>query len=54
VRTLLLKFGKYDVAFTKGVGGVFEIRKSEKLVFSKQILGRFPLEEEVRAIAGQE
>ena len=33
-------------------GGVFEVRKNEKLVFSKKELGRFPESNEIQDIVG--
>jgi len=40
-----------DVELVKGHGGVFEISRDGKLVFSKKQLGRFPSDEEIDALA---
>jgi selenoprotein W-related protein len=39
------------VELIKGSGGVFEIARDGKLVFSKKKLGRFPTDEELDALA---
>ena len=51
MRSLLLEFEKIKVTFVEGTGGVFEISKPDKLVFSKKLHGRFPTDAEVRSIA---
>ncbi len=33
---------KNDVALIKSSGGVFEVRRDGKMIFSKKNLGRFP------------
>jgi selenoprotein W-related protein len=40
-----------DVELVKSSGGVFEISRDGKLLFSKKKLGRFPTDEEVDALA---
>jgi selT/selW/selH-like putative selenoprotein len=50
VRSLLLEYQKIEVILIEGDGGVFEISKSDKTVFSKKLSGRFPTETEVRAM----
>lgn len=39
-----------DVELVKGSGGVFEISRDGKLLFSKKQLGRFPTDEEIDAL----
>lgn len=39
-----------DVELVKGKGGVFEISRDGKLLFSKKQLGRFPTDEEIDAL----
>ena len=39
-----------DVALVKGKGGVFEVSRDGKLLFSKKQLGRFPTDEEIDAL----
>lgn len=40
-----------EVELVKGKGGVFEISRDGKLLFSKKKLGRFPTDEEIDALA---
>ena len=51
VRSLLLEYEKIEVILLEGAGGVFEISKPDKMIFSKKLSGRFPTETEVRAMA---
>lgn len=39
-----------DVELVKGKGGVFEVSRDGKLLFSKKQLGRFPTDEEIDAL----
>ena len=50
VRAQLLKTEKCEVTLTEGAGGIFEIKNSEQLVFSKKAQGRFPTEDEIQTI----
>ena len=51
MRSLLLEYEKIEVILLEGAGGVFEISKLDKMIFSKKLSGRFPTETEVRAMA---
>ena len=51
MRSLLLEYEKIEVILLEGAGGVFEISKPDKMIFSKKLSGRFPTETEVRAMA---
>lgn len=42
---------KAEVELVKSGGGVFEISRDGKLLFSKKQLGRFPTDEEIDALA---
>lgn len=47
------KAGHTDVEIVPGSGGVFDITMDGELRFSKTETGRFPTDDEVRALAGQ-
>lgn len=42
-----------DVELVESSGGVFEVSRDGKLLFSKKQLGRFPTDEEVDALAAK-
>lgn len=41
-----------DVTLIKSSGGVFEVRKDDRLIFSKKATGRFPETNEILAKLG--
>ena len=42
-----------DVELVESSGGVFEVSRDGKLLFSKKKIGRFPTDEEVDALAAK-
>ena len=47
MREKLLKLYSIKVELCEGHGGIFTISQSDKILFSKQILGRFPTNEDL-------
>jgi len=46
------KYADVKIELIEGRGGVFEVKKDNKLIFSKKELGRFPEHEEIFSSIG--